>query len=207
MFQENRAIGPLTVLIFILTGLTTVAFGHEQRGSRDDFYRPNTSGRSPSAFPGLEQWHRRVRSRPRARVWSYPQISPLSGTDRTRYNTTRLTTVAFDRRVWSQTFVRSSGRNSYLRTPNSMILDILESLFRGLHNPHEYLIQSIIDQYSFPIQEPSLLFFNSSSSKTSLTSSSLQMCQHHQVYTTMCKCVSIFQAFYKGHKLAPSGTR
>jgi hypothetical protein len=30
----------------------------------------------------------------------------------------------------------------------------------------------------------------------------LQMCQHHQVYITMYKCVNIFQEFYKGHKLA-----
>ena len=55
-----------------------------------------------------------------------------------------------------------------------------------------------MDQYRIPIQEPSLLFFNSSFSKTSPTSSPLQMCQHHQVYTIMCKCVSIFTNIFKG---------
>jgi hypothetical protein len=36
-----------------------------------------------------------------------------------------------------------------------MILDILESLLIGLHIPLAYLIQSIMDQYRIPIQEPS----------------------------------------------------
>ena len=36
-----------------------------------------------------------------------------------------------------------------------MILDILESLFKGLHNPLAYLIQSTIDQCIIPNQEPS----------------------------------------------------
>ena len=36
-----------------------------------------------------------------------------------------------------------------------MILEILESLLRGLHIPHAYLIQITMDQNSIPIQEPS----------------------------------------------------
>jgi hypothetical protein len=36
-----------------------------------------------------------------------------------------------------------------------MILGILESLFRELHIPLAYLIQSTMDQYRIPIQEPS----------------------------------------------------
>jgi hypothetical protein len=30
------------------------------------------------------------------------------------------------------------------------------------------------------------------------TSSPLQMCQHHQVFTTLCMCVSFSQIFFKG---------
>jgi hypothetical protein len=36
-----------------------------------------------------------------------------------------------------------------------MLLDILESLCKGLHIPHAYLFQSIKDQHKIPIQEPS----------------------------------------------------
>ena len=36
-----------------------------------------------------------------------------------------------------------------------MILDILESLLRGLHIPHAYLIQITMDQSSISIQGPS----------------------------------------------------
>ena len=36
-----------------------------------------------------------------------------------------------------------------------MILDILESLLRGLHIPHAYLIQITMDQNSILIQGPS----------------------------------------------------
>jgi hypothetical protein len=38
-----------------------------------------------------------------------------------------------------------------------MILDILESLLRGLHILLAYLIQSIMNQYKIPIQEPSYI--------------------------------------------------
>ena len=36
-----------------------------------------------------------------------------------------------------------------------MVLDILESLFRGIHNTLAYLIQSTMDQCRIPNQEPS----------------------------------------------------
>ena len=35
-----------------------------------------------------------------------------------------------------------------------MILDSIESLFRGLHNPTEYLIQNTMDKSSISLQEP-----------------------------------------------------
>ena len=50
-----------------------------------------------------------------------------------------------------QTCSCENYRNSYLRTPILMILDILESLLRGLHNPHEHLTQGTMDQSNIPL--------------------------------------------------------
>jgi hypothetical protein len=44
-----------------------------------------------------------------------------------------------------------------------------------------------------------LLFFSKLIQINSITPTSpLQMCQHHQVYNTMCLCVSIFTTIFKG---------
>jgi hypothetical protein len=45
--------------------------------------------------------------------------------------------------------------NFLLQTPISMILDFLKSLFKGLHNPLEYLIQNTMDQHRISNQGPS----------------------------------------------------
>ena len=45
---------------------------------------------------------------------------------------------------------------------------------------------------------PKIFFSSLSWFTTTLTSSPLQMCQHHQVCTTMCMCVSFSQIFFKG---------
>jgi hypothetical protein len=58
------------------------------------------------------------------------------------------------------------------RTPISMILNLLESLLRGLHNSHTLLIQITKDQSSFPIQEPSSLFSNTRVRRTFSNNSS-----------------------------------
>jgi hypothetical protein len=94
MSQENGAVGLLIVLIFVLTRLATVRPDCSVRPQSPVTNRevPETifvdrtrsvttdrtllaSSRSASAFPSPKQWHRRVRSRSKARVQSYPQIS------------------------------------------------------------------------------------------------------------------------------------
>jgi hypothetical protein len=58
-----------------------------------------------------------------------------------------------------------------------------------------------MDQNRIPIEEPSLLFFNSSFSKTSPTTSPLQMCQHHQRTPPYASVLAFSQLFFKGLSL------
>jgi hypothetical protein len=66
-----------------------------------------------------------------------------------------------------------------------MILDILESLFRGLHIPLAYLIQSTMDQYIILIQEPS-----HSSEYTEKSFSLLQVDLIELQQLILCKCAN-----------------
>jgi hypothetical protein len=81
-----------------------------------------------------------------------------------------------------------------------MILDILKSLFRGLHIPLAYLIQSTMNQCRIPIQGPSYSLEYTKKLFSLLQVDPIQLQQLLCKYANTTKCTTPYARVLAFHK-------